>query len=254
MTNSKFNYEELLELAKKADAGDHHAMVNFIKRSSVFANDPEMDAVDNKVSEYITELENGRHAFSLMDLGYAYKHGEYGLECDLQKAYELFEKAIKVARETWDASPAYAELGDAYYFGREKEQNYKESFAKYKIAAINSTHGEYMLAESYRLGRGTRKNLKLALKYYEKCAYTRKYDPKSGFDPFSKIACYRVAQAYHYGWGTEVNMELAKKYIDAIAPDIDEHYTYRSVTKEDLQAEYDAIYKDLQLEQNNKRS
>ena len=269
MADSEFSYEELLEYAKKADAGDHHAMINFILCSSVFANDPEMDAADDKVSEYITELENTRDTYAFLALGDAFlnnkakmikvsdneqKLEEYkSVRKDLQKAYEFYEKAIEIAKEPCDATPAYAILGDAFYFGRGKEKNYKESFVKYKNAAAYSTHGEYMLAESYRLGRGTNKNLKLALKYYQICTHLKECD-KCQREPFSEIACYRTAKAYHYGWGTDVNMELAQKYIDAIASIIDEHHTYRSVTKEDLQAEYDAIYKDLQLEQNNKRS
>ena len=243
----EFSYEELLELGRKADAGDYQAMLGYILYGNGFfvsERDPEMDAVDDKVSEYLKKLEDSKDSYAFLTLGDAYLAGDYGLEHDLQKAYRFYEKAIEVAEKPGDATPAYAALGDAFYFGKGKEQNYKESFARYKIAAANTTHGRYMLAESYRLGRGIRKNLKLALKYYEKCANIEHYNDHPT-DPYCENACYRVAQAYHYGWGTEVNMELAQKYIDTIAPDIDEHSTYVLVTKEDLQAEYDAIYKDF---------
>ena len=49
----EFSYEELLELGRKADAGDYQAMLGYILYGNGFfvsERDPEMDAVDDKVS------------------------------------------------------------------------------------------------------------------------------------------------------------------------------------------------------------
>lgn len=97
---------------------------------------------------------------ALNSLGLYYLKGIYPVKKDINKALEYFNKAIE-----HDYVYAYNNLGSIC----EKEKKYEEAFSYYlKSADAGESWACNKVGECYRLGIGTKKNLRNAFSYYEK--------------------------------------------------------------------------------------
>ncbi len=109
--------------------------------------------------EYLKAAERFGSVAALNTLGLCYLEGLVPDETkDIKKAISYFEKAIE-----YDYVYAYNNLGKIY----ENKKEYKKAFDYYlKSALKGESWASNKVAEFYRLGKGTDKNMKEAYKYY----------------------------------------------------------------------------------------
>src|SRR5689334_19108848 len=88
-------------------------------------------------------------------------------------------------------------LANRYRDGEGTEKNLEKAFHWYQKAAENGEEKSmYILATCYDNGEGTEKNLEKAFHWYQKSA-------ENGYE----IAMFRLAVCYYNGEGTEKNLE-----------------------------------------------
>ena len=187
--------------------------------------------------EYFTKAAEGNHSPSMYKIGVMYHNGE-GVEKDLAKAKEMFEKAIK---NDGDTDSVYM-IADMYYYGRGVEQNKRKafdlfiqagfadhagaqaqvgalylegvdgilpskerSFAWYNLAARNNEPTAiFMLASFYLNGECVEKNSEIGVKLLKVAADQHNYS----------LACRKLGNMYRNGDFVEKDEKLAFEYIE----------------------------------------
>lgn len=106
------------------------------------------------------------HSAAQVSLGRLYKRGGQGLKRDVKMALSYFHKSAKQNNPY-----AWYELGTMYEDGIGLFQSDSKALIAYKAAAKGGVMQAYLkLAEFYRNGRGTKKDIKTAISYYKKLA------------------------------------------------------------------------------------
>lgn len=131
-------------------------------------------------------------------------------------------------------------LGEAYWFGNECKQDFKESIHWYKRAAKGGEKLSIsMLGVAYDEGLGVEQSYKIARRYYQRAA-TRfsfqrlslhylfglgmKVNAKKGFQYVKNVARlglpsseFNLGLLYYAGWGTEKSFEESLRYLNLAA-------------------------------------
>lgn len=159
------------------------------------------------------------HPRALLELGKNYEHGLYGETQDYYRAIYFYEQAkvvysleskikeltskileqekIKMFKQKYTQAQIQnlVNLGNKYYDGKEIEQDYKEAFDYFEIAAYNgNTEAQYKLGYMYERGDGVEKDYSKSAHWYEKAAYNKNHDPK-----YSREAQFNLVLLYRYG-------------------------------------------------------
>lgn len=116
----------------------------------------------------IESAENGE-AYGLRRMAERYRKGD-GVEKDLKKAEELLKKAEEAGNSEIDGLLAAKRTSE--------ENATKQMFERAQRAADNGDYlGAATLARCYRDGKGTEKDLKKSLEYFEKAQVLKPYTP-----------------------------------------------------------------------------
>ncbi len=108
------------------------------------------------------------------DVGVMYEKGR-GVDRNPHKAVVWLGKAAKQGHAT-----AMAELGILYLEGDAIDADYSKAFALLSSAANhNIPNAQFYLGRIYELGKGTRRNLTIALKWYQRAAQNGYYPARA---------------------------------------------------------------------------
>ncbi len=149
-----------------------------------------------KAVELYEKAADKKHAYGQNNLGYAYANGE-GVEKDMKKGYELFKKSANQGNMSGQNS-----LGYAYAHGEGVEKDIKEAIKWYKRAADRGyASAQNNLACVYENGdSGIKPGIKEAIKWYERSAVQG-----------NSAALNNLGYAYAHGEGVEKDMKKAIK-------------------------------------------
>ena len=213
-------------------------IINYFYKNSIISNK------DNTIMDSISSIDIAKNKCA--ELG--------GTEFDkliyTKEAIQICKRAIEKEPKNYKN---YLYLGRLY----DSNENYKEAYKNYNIAAINgNARAQHNLGVLYENGSGAQEDNNKALEWYLKAAgqnfylsynniaelYVNEewvnYNPKKGFEwakkaaPLSSSGTYVLANFYYLGLGTQVNipkaiglLEIArdKKNRDAIH-DLGWHY------------------------------
>ena len=159
----------------------------------------------------------------------------------IYKNKRKYKEAIKFYKKVWENEPKLYYLKDLLYvyleyieqlkkegqYNKKKEYEY-EVFNYFQTgASLDHSFSQIMLAEYYKMGQGTYKNLKKAFQLYKEVAmkknpykentyeYNREFDNRSV--SHAQVA---VGEMYYYGDGTEKNYILAYAWINKSLPNL----------------------------------
>lgn len=145
------------------------------------------------------------------DVAQKYYVGRDGIAQDLNKAFQLVQKAAQTVNAGKDAdnyanAKYYHMLADLYYNGQGTRQNFTEALKWYTRAAdLGSGQAAYRIAEMYRIGQGVRKNVQTAIEWFAKA-----------HDNYNKDAAFTIARIYATGEGAvKLDMDEAQKWFVA---------------------------------------
>ncbi|GBC08699.1 hypothetical protein RclHR1_08310007 [Rhizophagus clarus] len=142
---------------------------------------------------YFFLLNNQNDSNFIYLLGYFNLHG-IGSKVNIQKALELFQKAVKL-----DNNAAHFDLATIYMDGFNIGNNYYEAFAlSNKLAKKGYSSGINLLGYCYDLGIGTKINEQKAFESYQKAA---NLGNSGGLN--------NLGTCYENGTGTELNEQKA---------------------------------------------
>ena len=120
----------------------------------------------DKAIKWLSKAVKAGNASAMCDMGYCYAYG-YGVQKNIQRAWELFQKAANKGY-----SLAYVIIGNYYFIGSENvEQNDREAAENWLTAArMGDVIGLYKLGLCYKYGIGVEQNDKEAVKWLTKSA------------------------------------------------------------------------------------
>jgi len=152
-----------------------------------------------KAKEYLELGAKERNSASINLLGVFYKKG-YAVKKDMEKAVALFKIIYRYDR--------YASFHLGEYYNEKKD--YKEAVKYYKISDERGNAGASIeLGVIYEKGLLGKKDVKTALKYYEKAFRNSEDETQKG------IAAYNIGIIYQYGKGEiEKDLKKAKAYLE----------------------------------------
>lgn len=202
---------DILDLTKETEVSDYITEDVYVKWSEDYKRACEFlfgkdDIVQNFAEAfYLFQSEAGKgNALAMFDMGRMFADG-LGLEIDVSKAYEWYQKALAAFHKVEDKKPwKYTEyrIGKMYLQGLGTEENYEEAFYWLTLSAEQKyKFAEYSLGGLYYKGQGVDQSYIKAFELYLRSA-------KQGF-PY---ADFEVAKMYRDGIGIDKNEKESNEY------------------------------------------
>ena len=152
---------DLLSALKKADKGDHDAMIDVLSYLA-FEGSTEKDLEDLE-RKYAFQLAEKDDYVGLIMLGTNYQNGHL-VPKDPQKALSFFHRAAELGCGFGNEC-----IGEMYFFGDGLEQDHQKAFEYFtKDEGSKAPITNFLLGEMYRNGLFLRKNEDRAIEHYLK--------------------------------------------------------------------------------------
>lgn len=150
-----------------------------------------------KAYQLFCEAAEGGDLESYYYIGYYYEYGLGGVEKNIHKALEYYEKLVNEwkALITDFVSDAAYRVGKFYRFGTGGIEEYPEKAVKY-FKKTEDLYGKYLLGRCYESGYGTSRDLKAAFTCYFRARFCSEAKPR-----------YHLGRCYMYGLGTTTSKD-----------------------------------------------
>lgn len=236
--------EELEELINNGK--NYGAMFELAKRKEKEENDDSKEYAKQLFKSIISMCESSNSTIANVYLGRVYFYGK-GVEKDVNKAKEYFEKAykehdinatvylgfiyyyakgaerdvskaLKYMTEAFDKErdkdAAYV-IGCAYYHGKDEiKTDYIKAREYFEAAAEQGDEdSKFYLGKIYYHGKGVKADFEKAREYFEECALEN-----------DKEAMKYLGLIYYYGKGIDANYSIARGYFEKTLPDASSYY------------------------------
>ena len=161
--------------------------------------------------KYLDELIESGNQWAIERKAWGSYGGNTLLDCDWKEAEKNLLKMYELDINKYSAANA---LGYIYYSNRLGEPDYDKAFRFFSEAAKNKViQSMYKMADMYRQGHGTKKDVKKAFKIYKELydAETKDYE-EYGYGEYTADIALRLGYCYENGEGVEKDLIKARYY------------------------------------------
>ena len=202
---------DIMELIRRADAGDVDAMVALVDyicwdegRAEDF--DP---LIKDKVLGYINKAIAEDNNIAMNQLGAMYNEGIIVAK-DPEKAMYWYKEAADRGNPL-----AMCNLAYGYYYGTGVPQDYEKAYIYFtKSAVLGQLDSYYKVGDMFMYGYYVEKDIQSALTMYRRAFNASRNDLDDwGSQQVYSSACLRLGKAYKDGIGVDADSLIAEKYL-----------------------------------------